>query len=245
MLKAWIAWPAAPFTRLSSTPIARIRPVRASRLTWIRTWLLPVTCLVAGGVDDDRDERLVAVGGLVQPVELRLGRRPRRSHVAGRQDAARHRDEVGEEVDRRRCPGSPTAQALRGRDDRKFLLDLRDVPVATDAVRGDALVDLAEEQVRLCLATRARDAALGIDDEVADQPGPRQRRQRQQRRGRVAARRADDRDRGVDQGLELGAVELRQAVDRLVEEVRPWVLEAVPAWIVGGVAEPEVRARGR
>ena len=35
-------------------------------------------------------------------------------------------------------------------------------------------------------------------------------------------------------------MELRQAVDRLVEEIRPRVLEAVPARIVGGVAKPEV-----
>ena len=27
----------------------RIRPVRSSNRTWIRAWLLPVTCLVAGG----------------------------------------------------------------------------------------------------------------------------------------------------------------------------------------------------
>ena len=95
-------------------------------------------------------------------------------------------------------------------------------------------------QVRLGLAAGARDAALGIDHEVADQPGPRQRRQRQQRRGRVAAGRADDRDRRVDQRLELGAVELRQAVDRAVEEVGPRVLEAVPARVVGRVAQAEV-----
>ena len=45
------AWPAAPLTRLSSTPIAMIRPVRSSSRTWTRTWLLPVTCLVAGGAE--------------------------------------------------------------------------------------------------------------------------------------------------------------------------------------------------
>ena len=95
----------------------------------------------------------------------------------------------------------------------------------------------------LGLATGARDAALGIDHEVADEPGPRQRREREERRGRVAARRADDRDRRVDERLELGAMELRQAVDGGVEEVGPRVLEAVPARVVGRVAEAEVGAQ--
>ena len=99
-------------------------------------------------------------------------------------------------------PGLAAGSSPSRRDDRELLLDLGDVPVATDAVRRDALVDLAEEQVRLGFATRARDAALGIDHEIADQPGPRERRQGEQRRGRVAARRTDDRDRGVDQGLD-------------------------------------------
>ena len=138
-------------------------------------------------------------------------------------------------------PGlADTSSPARARDAGKLLLDLGDVPVAADAVRLHALVDLAEHQVGLGLATGARDAALGIDHEVADQPGARQRREREERRGRVAAGRADDRDRGVDQGCELGAVELGQAVDGLVEEVGPRVLEAVPARVVGGVAEAEV-----
>ena len=133
-------------------------------------------------------------------------------------------------------------EALAQRDDGQLLLDLGDMAVATDAVRRDALVDLAEEQVRLGLATGARDAALGVDHEVADQAGPRERRQGQQGRGRVAAGRADDRDRCVDQGLELGAMELRQPVDRVVEEVGPRMLEAVPARVVVRVAQAEVGA---
>ena len=132
----------------------------------------------------------------------------------------------------------PSRSAMIG----ELLLDLGDMPVATDAVRRDALVDLAEEQVRLGLATGARDAALGVDHEVADQAGPRERSEGEQRRGRVAARRADDRDRCVDQGLELGAMELRQPVDRVVEEVGPRMLEAVPARVVVRVAEAEVGA---
>ena len=130
----------------------------------------------------------------------------------------------------------------RSGDPGQLLLDLGDVAVAADAVRLHALVDLAEHQVRLGLATGARDAALGVDHEVADQPGARERRQGEQGRGRVAAGRADDRDRRVDQRLELGAMELRQPVDRVVEEVGPRMLEAVPARVVGRVAEAEVGA---
>ena len=40
-LKAWTACPAAPLTRLSITETATIRPVRSSRCTWTRQWLLP------------------------------------------------------------------------------------------------------------------------------------------------------------------------------------------------------------
>ena len=100
----------------------------------------------------------------------------------------------------------------------------------------DALVDLAEQEAGLEFPPGARYAALGVDDEIADQPGAGQRREREERRRRVAAGRADDGDRGIDERLELVAVELRQAVDRDVEQVRPRVLEAVPARVVGGVA---------
>ncbi len=62
-------------------------------------------------------------------------------------------------------------------------------------------------------------------------------------RGRgVAAGRPDDRHGFVPQGGQLVAVELREAVDGAAEEVGPRVLEAVPARVVGGVAEPEVGA---
>ena len=47
----------------------------------------------------------------------------------------------------------------------------------------------------------------------------------------------------VLQRLELRAVELRQAVDGVVEELRRGVVEAVPARVVGGVPEAEVGAQ--
>ena len=74
------------------------------------------------------------------------------------------------------------------RDTGKLLLDLRDVAMPADAIGPDALVDLAEHQLGLGLAPGARYAALGVDHEVLDQTGARQRQQGEQRRGRVAAR---------------------------------------------------------
>ena len=109
-----------------------------------------------------------------------------------------------------------------------------------DAVRLDALVDLAEMELGFGLASRPGDAALGVDDEVADQSGPRQRGECQERGGGVAAGCTDDRDVGIDEGRQLGSMQLGQPVDRLVEEVRSWVLEPVPAWIVGRIPQPEV-----
>ena len=79
-----------------------------------------------------------------------------------------------------------------------------DVAMAVDAVRLHALVDLAEHQVRLRVAAGARDAALRVDDEVVDQAGPGERRDREEGRRRVAARVADDRDVRVAEGGELG-----------------------------------------
>ena len=58
-LNAWTAWPAAPLTRLSSTATTRIRPVRSSSETWMRTWLEPVDVLGGRRRGHDRHERLV------------------------------------------------------------------------------------------------------------------------------------------------------------------------------------------
>src|SRR5258705_6694629 len=49
----------------------------------------PRDVLRSGRGGHDRDERFVAVGRLVQPVELGLGDGTGRAHVTGRQDAAR------------------------------------------------------------------------------------------------------------------------------------------------------------
>ena len=92
---------------------------------------------------DDLDEAFRAVRRRVQLIELALADGASRPDVAGRQDAAGHGHEVGQEVDRVERTGGDPAQ---------LLLDLGDVPVAADAVRLDALVDLAELEVRPRLA---------------------------------------------------------------------------------------------
>ena len=72
--------------------------------------------------------------------------------------------------------------------------------------------------------------------------GPSERGESERRRGRIAAGRAHDRDRGVAETGQLRAVELREPVHRGLEKVRSGVVEAVPGRIVGGVPEAEVGA---
>ena len=99
--------------------------------------------------------------------------------------------EVGQEVDAA-APGLSTARLAASATASSCSIS-RDVAVAADAVGLHALVDLAEHQVGLGVAAGARDAALGVDDEVADEAGPGEGREREERRRRVAAGRADDR----------------------------------------------------
>ena len=97
----------------------------------------------------------------------------------------------------------------------QLLLDLRRVAVAADLVRRDRLVDRHEVLVVRRLAAGAADARLGVDHHVAEQARPRERGQREDRRGRVAA--------GVGHQVgarDLVAVQLRQPVDRVAHQRR-------------------------
>jgi len=123
----------------------------------------------------------------------------------------------------------------------QLLFDLRDVAVTADAVGLHALVDLAEHHLRLRFAAGTRDPALRIDDEVGDQPGARDRGEREQRRRRVAARRPDNRGRRSAEACELVTMQLRQSVDGVRKQARLGVVKAVPARIVSWIAQPEVR----
>ena len=118
-----------------------------------------------------------------------------------------------------------------------LLLDLRRMAVLADRVGRQALAGLGEEEVLLEAAAGAGDAGLGVDDDVADVDlaARRERQQREQRRGRVAAG-AGDEPRVADGG----AVVLGEPVDRLGLKVHRLVLVAVPGLVGLGVAEPEV-----
>ena len=110
----------------------------------------------------------------------------------------------------------------------QLLLDLRGVPVLGDIVGLHALVHLAEVRVLAGLRARARDAALGVDDDVLmlGKPRVQQRRGRQYRAGGVAARVAHQ-----ARGLDGVAVTLGQAVHRHVQQVGPAVRGAVPLFV--------------
>ena len=220
------AAPPVPLTRLS---IARIATnVSASSSTATRD--------VSGVAADDRagarqlalgqqvNERLRVVGLFVCGPQLRQ-RRPG-ARGAGGQDAARHRDEHRGERHRDVAVGDGL-QALR---------DLRGVPVgAGDVVGARRPDDLRAEQVGLGGATGARGAADGDHrdgglDEVLGDRG----QQRQQRRGRIAARHRDRR----------GAAQPLPCAGQLGQPVGPaaGVRRAVELLPRGRVGEPEVRA---
>ena len=138
----------------------------------------------------------------------------------------------------------PLTPGLAPRAERaQLLLDLADVAVGEDPVRLDALVDLAEVEVRLGVAAGARDAALGVDDDVVDEPRAGERREGEDRGRRVAARasRRSRPGRLADRG-QLRAMELRAG------RRRRWPSSSGRGWskryqrrVVGGVAEAEVR----
>ncbi len=192
---------------------------------------------------DHLHEGLARVSDREQLVELGLAGRPGRPDVGRGEDPPGHRDQVGQEVDRaegRRRAAVPGLALARGQAG--FLLDLGHVAVAADGVGLHALVDLTEHQLRLRLPAGSRDAALGIDHHVAQEARPGERGEGQDRGRGIAAGRADDPDRRPGERAQLGSVKLRQAVHGARQQVRPGMLEAIPARIVGRILEPEVRA---
>ena len=167
----------------------------------------------AGRAVGELDEGLAAVGLLVERVYVG-GRAVGERDVAGDHLALVERHEVRRE-------GRGHARAERG----ELLVDLGHVAVAPDAVGGDVLVGLDEVRGLRRSAPRAGDPGLRVDDDVADRARSREWRERQQRRGRVAARIGHQLRAG-----ELVAVQLRQAVDRLGEQLARRVLD-VPALV--------------
>ncbi len=122
----------------------------------------------------------------------------------------------------------------------RALLDLRRVAVrAADLVRAHALAGLGQVRGEARRAPRARRPALGIDDDPgrAYQPALEQRRDREDRRGREAARHGDQLRRAQRRAVALG-----QAVDRLGHETHRGMLmlAAIARRARPRIAQPEV-----
>jgi hypothetical protein len=152
----------------------------------------------AGRAIGELDERLARIGAREERVDVDgLAQRA----VAGDELALVERQQMRRE-----------RHAHRRAERRQLLVDLGHVAVAADAVGGDVLVGGHEVRRVRRRPAGARDAALGVDHRVV-QPR-RQRREREQRRRRVAAR------VGHDVGaLDLRAPQLRQPVHRLADEL--------------------------
>src|SRR5205823_1012216 len=125
---------------------------------------------------------------------------------------------------------------MRGEEDLRVqaLLDLGGVTVIEEAVGDEVLVCAAERKLP---ATRAGDATRGVDDDsvALDQSSTKKWRERERRGGRIAAGRGDE-----GGGPQRVAVQLWQAVDELVEQLRRFVRLAVPLRVRGRVAQSEV-----
>ena len=117
----------------------------------------------------------------------------------------------------------------------KLLADLRLVPVLADAVRLEVAEQLREGEVDVGLLAGAGDAALRVaDHRLLAVDGERQRPQREQDRGRIAAGIGDQ-----PRFLQLAVAVLGQAVDRFAEKLRALVVEAVPRRIHRRLFEPK------
>ena len=177
-LAFWSAWPAAPLTRLSIAAAQIAVCVRSSIQTPTSTALAP--CRQPGcGVCVDRDERLGVVARAVERLGVGLRERLAQPRVARDLEAARVRREVRRERDGQRLAGEPRERAL----------DLGDVAVAGRAVRLHAAV---APRSGACFSVGSRPAPEtpdlpSIATGASSRPGLGERREREDRRGRVAA----------------------------------------------------------
>src|SRR5439155_3852474 len=104
-----------------------------------------------------------------------------------------------------------------------------------DRVRPEVLVHLGEELLDLRGAPGTRRSGLRVDDDgLSHETRARERHETEERAGRIAAGTGDE-----ARVPDPRAMELRQSVDRLAEELRRRV-RAVPARIHGGIVEPEI-----
>jgi hypothetical protein len=116
-------------------------------------------------------------------------------------------------------------------------LHLGGVPVSEQAIGGEILVDRVEMGLVLQRLAGARHAGDGVDQDGARLDQVEQRAEREDRRGRVAARGGDR--AGAPDRL---AVDLGNAVYEAAEQIGRLMLLLVPLLVGGGIAEPEVGA---
>jgi hypothetical protein len=123
--------------------------------------------------------------------------------------------------------------------ERKLFLDFRQMPVLRHAVRPDAFVAFAKQVIHLGLAARAAHAAQRIGDDAGrlDQLRHQQRNQRQQDAGRVTARGGDE-----HRFLDFIAVDFRQTINRLVQQIRRGMVVRVKFLVHLRAPEPEIGA---
>ena len=190
---------------------------------------VPSESFVPGKMIDHADKRLVGVEIADRLQHLLLAHLGGRLRVGRGEDAAIHRHQMRRENDFDR----------RARGHAQNLLDLRRVAMPADVVGRDALVALGIMGGELQRAAGPGDAALRVDDDRLriDQPGLQQRRQRQNGRGRIAARIGHQLRR-----RNLLAEQLRQSVDDLAQPLRVGVFLAVPLGVDLGVVQAIVGA---
>ena len=151
-------------------------------------------------------------------------------HDDRRVDAAVHRREMGDEVDR---------HLGDSRRERHLLFDFRQMTMSDGSIRTDALIAFRIDVGKIHLPSGSRDAAHGGDDDVLrlHQSGFEQGGDREDDAGRIASRAGDE--RGI---ADLFAVAFRRSVDRLFQQLRRGMILAVVFLVLGGGAEAEVRA---
>ena len=173
----------------------------------------------------DVDEGLAGVALLEQGLEVPVASEG--EGVQGRVNPPDHGGQVGHEGEAHRPSGRPLQP----------LTDLRQVPVPGNGVGLQALARLAQERAHGGLAPGSADTGFRVGDQTVEvHQAPLDERQETQLDRRGVAAGVGHQARPAD-GV---AVDLRQAIHRLLEEVLGTVRRAVPALPKRGVPQTEV-----
>ncbi len=179
------------------------------------------------------DERLFRIERGVQRLQVEGLPGGREAGRQGGMHAANHGGEMRHEqaVDRAAAGG-------RARDAAQLFVDFRPMPVPFDAVGLEIVRSFAEQQTDFRLAARARNPRGAVGHEVGglhEAGGAQQGGKAQLHRGGIAA--GIGNNTGLGNGL---AVQFRQAVNRLLQQIGAGVLHAVPLGELGQVLQAEV-----